>query len=91
MLGARRRDPSHTTRTPLKQHQPRSRLPSSLLRRFDNVAGEIGFVGGFVDEVADQVDGAELGIGHVEAGRVRQEVEHGAMFNCPTDDIVSPP
>jgi len=32
---------------------------------------ELGFVGGFLDEVADQVDRAEVGIGHVEAGRVR--------------------
>ena len=47
--------------------------------------GELGFVGGFLDEVADQVDRAELGIGHVEAGRVRLEVEHGAMLNRPTD------
>lgn len=48
-----------------------------LLRRVGNAAGdavevcEHGFVGGFSDEVADQVDRAELGIGHVEAGRVR--------------------
>ena len=49
--------------------------------------GELGFVGGFLDEVADQVDGAELGIGHVDAGRVRQEVEHGAMPDRPTDGV----
>lgn len=42
--------------------------------------GERGFVGKFVGEVADQADRAELGIGHVEAGEVRLEVEHGAML-----------
>ena len=60
---------------------------SILLRRFGNAAGDevdvgkLEIVGGFLDEVADQVDRAELGIGHVEAGRVRQKVEHGAMFD----------
>ena len=67
-----------------------------LLRRFGSAVrdtvevGELDLVQGFLDEVADQVDRAELGIGHVEAGRVRQEVEHGVMLDCPTDDFVRP-
>ena len=38
-----------------------------------------------MDEVADQVDRAEFRIGHLQARRVRQEVEHGALLDRPTD------
>ena len=85
MLGARRLDPSHTNS--VEAASATEQVASSLLRRFGRAArdavevGELGLVGGLVDEVADQVDGAELGIGHVEAGGVRQEVEHGAMLD----------
>ena len=43
-----------------------------------------------MDEVADQVDRAELGIDHMETGRVRQDVEHGVMLDCPTGDFIRP-
>ncbi len=72
MLGARRLDPSHTNS--VEATSATEQVASLLLRRFGDVAGdvievgELGFVGAVLDEVADQVDRAELGIGHVEAG-----------------------
>ena len=46
---------------------------------------ELSFVRGLVDEFADQVDRTKLGIGHVEAGGVGEEVEHGTLFDAPAD------
>ena len=43
------------------------------------------WVGDFLDEVAEQVDRAELGVGDVEAGRVREEVEDGVVPDRPGD------
>src|SRR5207244_2221387 len=34
----------------------------------------------FADQFADQLDGLELRIGHVEARRMAEEIEHGPML-----------
>jgi acetyl esterase/lipase len=69
------------------QAKPASDLPASRsgpLRELSQV-GEGRPVPRPPHQVADQLDGAELGVGHVQARRVRQEVERGPLRYRPLD------